>query len=146
MVFLGILGLGITLRYYRLEQPQLWLDELLRLVRFSSPDLLSNLRDISADVAAVPLDYLVQNFFVWLWGVSEFSARFHAALCGSLSLLVFYGFVRQVLNQRTAQIATLMLAVFPLHLFYSREGANYSLFFLLSLPRKGSYHTLPVCN
>ncbi|UCF38042.1 MAG: glycosyltransferase family 39 protein [Acidobacteriota bacterium] len=124
---------GIPLRFVRLDQPQLWLDELLRLVRFSSPTLWGNLSDLRQDVAAAPLDYVIQGIFVDWWGLSEFSARFHAALFGCLAIPVIYWVAKKILSSTESGICALLLAVFPLHVFYSREGANYSLFFLLTL-------------
>ena len=88
--FLIILSLGIFLRFYDLTQPQLWLDEIIQIVRFSHASLLENLYDLRQEIAAVPLDYMAQSLFLRMWGVSEFSARFHAALFGVFSLFCIY--------------------------------------------------------
>jgi uncharacterized membrane protein len=47
--------------------------------------------------------------------------------------LAIYWLSRKFFSNRTAGISALLLAVFPLHVYYSREAANYSLFFLLTL-------------
>jgi uncharacterized membrane protein len=124
---------GVPLRFYKLSEPQLWLDELLRLVRFSHSSLWESFNDLRQDVAAVPLDYMIQQTVVQYGGFSEFTARFHAAFFGSLSLVAIYWLSKQFLSSRTAGINAVLTAVFPLHIFYSREAANYSLFFLLTL-------------
>ena len=131
--------LGIFLRFYKLGHPQLWLDEIIQLVRFSHRTLWENLVDIHTDIAAVPLDYMVQQLFVMLWGTSEFSARFHAAIFGSLSLLCIYWIGKSILSHRAARFAVLALAVYPLHRFYSQEGRGYSLFFFLTLCTYGLF-------
>jgi uncharacterized membrane protein len=175
--FLIILSLGIFLRFYGLTQPQLWLDEIIQIVRFSHVTLIENVYDLRQEIAAVPLDYMIQRLFLRMWGVSEFSARFHAALFGTLSLFCIYWLgatiqsvesstvtgahsrgieesgtassntdqvIEQTQNtddseqpirnlQTSGLFSMFLLAVYPLHLFYSQEGRNYSLFFFLTL-------------
>ena len=128
-----VLLIGAVLRFFGLSEPQLWLDELLQLALFSQDTLLENLAELTRQVAAAPLDYLVQSAFVRSFGPWELGSRLHAAIFGSLSLPLFYAIVRRILGPREALVATLFLAVYPLHVFYSREGRNYSLFVFLSL-------------
>ena len=172
--FLMVLSLGFSLRFYGLDQPQLWLDEIIQIVRFSHPTLMESLYDLRSEIGAVPLDYMIQNLFLSIWGMSEFAARFHAAVLGVVSLLCIYWLGKSILNdecpvlkrspplQASQAVATgtanhslertserhghpewrfrmcglfsmFLLAVYPLHVFYSQEGRNYSLFFLLTL-------------
>jgi len=80
---LSALIVGVILRFAELSSRQLWLDELIQLVRFSDPSLLVRLKNVANDIAAAPLDYMVQRFTMSLLGShSPFAARFHAAVFG----------------------------------------------------------------
>jgi len=133
---LAIIAVGAFLRFHNLGSAQLWLDELLRLVRFSHPTLWECLLDLRQDVAAVPLDYMIQQAVLNLLGFSEFAARLHAALFGCLAVAALYTLGKEILQEKAALCASLLMAVYPLHVYYSQEGANYSLFCLLTI---GSY-------
>lgn len=133
LVFLAIFLSGISLRLYNLHLPQLWMDEIIQLVTFSQPTLRDNLHLLSTQVATAPLDYLIQSVFVSLWGAEEFGARFHAALFGCLTLPCFFALAQQLLGRSSAALATFLLATYPLHISYSQEGRNYSLFCFLTV-------------
>lgn len=134
MAVLALIALGGTIfRFAGLGRRQLWLDEIIQLKRFSGPNLLDNVVGLKHEIAAAPLDYLVQAGFVNLWGAGEWAARFHAALFGCLSLPLFYLTARKLFGARVALWALVCFAVYPLHYHYSREGRNYSLFLFLTL-------------
>jgi mannosyltransferase len=129
----SIFALAVFLRFYRLGDKQLWLDELLQVIHSSPQRFRELLLAITEDRGATPLDYLVQHVFVNVLGHSEFAVRFHAALFGALSIPVLYLLTRDLLDRRTAYLASLLYAVYPLHHHYSQEGRPYSLFTLLTL-------------
>src|SRR2546427_15946 len=64
---------------------------------------------------------------------SEFALRFHAALFGTLTILVLYYLVRSVFDERVALITSILYAVYPLHHNYSQESRPYALFTLLTV-------------
>lgn len=134
------LGVGILLRLYGLGDPQLWLDELIQVSRSNLPSWSAVLQDVRSETAAVPLDYLLQSLFVHWLGSAAWAVRLHAALFGCLSLAVMYWLGVRLFRPLGAQagrwggvLSLLMLAFYPLHIFYSQEGRNYSLFFFLTL-------------
>jgi mannosyltransferase len=129
----SIVAVAAFLRFYRLGEKQLWLDELLQVIHSSPHQLNQLLLAITKDRGATPLDYLVQHLFVALLGHSESAVRFHAALFGTLSVVVVYLLTRDLLDRRTACLASLLYAVYPLHHHYSQEGRPYSLFTFLTL-------------
>jgi uncharacterized membrane protein len=129
----SIFALAVFLRFYRLGDKQLWLDELLQVIHSSPQRFRELLLAITEDRGATPLDYLVQHVFVNVLGHSEFGVRFHAALFGALSIPVLYLLTRDLLDRQTAYLASLLYAVYPLHHHYSQEGRPYSLFTLLTL-------------
>ncbi|MGQ9598066.1 MAG: ArnT family glycosyltransferase [Anaerolineae bacterium] len=61
---------------------------------------------------------------LWLIGDNIMGLRFPAALIGTLTVPVFYLFVRDLWGQRTALLSTLLLATYDYHIHYSRLGAN----------------------
>jgi uncharacterized membrane protein len=95
-----VVFLGAFLRFYDLSGRQLWLDELIGLACCSHPTLRECLLDIRGEVAAVPLDYMLQ--FLQLWRLSEFTARFHAAFFGTASLLAIYWIARSLFSRQTS--------------------------------------------
>ena len=139
LLFSLIFVLGALLRFCNLGERQLWVDEIIRLQCFSHPTFRENLAEVMNIVAATPLDFMIQDFFVTLWGQSEFGVRFHAAFFGSLSLAMIYWLGKRFFSVPVSLLATLLFAVYPLHHRYSQEGGNYSLFCFLAL---SSYYCL----
>ena len=136
----AVLAAGILLRFSGLGEPQLWLDELIQISRSTQPGWEAILQDVRSETAAVPLDYLVQGVFVQILGTSAWAARLHAALLGCLSLGLMYWLGARLLGWLDGPAArwggllsTFLLAFYPLHIFYSQEGRNYSLFFFCTL-------------
>ena len=132
-LFSIIVALGALLRFVNLGQRQLWVDEIIQLQSFSHSSLGESLASVINIVAAAPLDFMIQHLFVILWGQSEFAARFHAALFGSLSLPALYWVGKRFFSTQVALLGMLLFALYPLHHQYSQEGRNYSLFCFLSL-------------
>src|SRR3989344_1461504 len=93
-----------------------------------------------------PANIYLTSIVVKFFGLSEFSARFTSAFFGTLTILVTYFLVLEILrnesvflkNEKTKKIVALissfLLAISPWHLQFSRTGfeANVGLFFLLT--------------
>jgi mannosyltransferase len=130
-----ILALAALLRFWGLGVKQLWLDEILQVLH-SSPNSLRGILDaVVLDRGGAPLDYAVQHIFMsGLGGSIEWSARFHAALFGVLSVLLVYLVCREIFsNERLSLLSALLFCIYPFHQRYSQEGRPYSLFVLLTL-------------
>ena len=67
------------------------------------------------------------------FGLGVMSYRLPAVLAGILGLLVMFPIARRWIGTWPAWIATLVLSVHPLHIYYSRNARTYSLVFLLTL-------------
>jgi uncharacterized membrane protein len=130
--FWFVLIFGALIRFCGLGHKQLWLDELIQAVRSSPSSLRSVLESVADDRAQAPLDYIVQHYLARVLGQSEFALRFHAALFGTLTILVLYYLVRTVFDERVALITSILYAVYPLHHDYSQESRPYALFTLLT--------------
>jgi 4-amino-4-deoxy-L-arabinose transferase-like glycosyltransferase len=70
--------------------------------------------------------YLLVPVFALL-GVSVISLRLANLLIGAIALLLAWGFAREFLDERVAAVSTLLLAVNPSFIFWTRIGASVSL-------------------
>jgi 4-amino-4-deoxy-L-arabinose transferase-like glycosyltransferase len=128
---------GLSLRFYRLSNQSLWTDEVSSIKTARVP--LSQITQVSGAV-----NNCLPTYFLLLRVVLgdadrdiEFRARWVSALAGGLSVPLLIGVVFCWRRQwSTALLAGLLLAVNPLHLWYSQEVRAYAtmLFFgLLTL-------------
>lgn len=128
---------GFSLRFYRLSNQSLWTDEIASIATARVP--LSQITQESAKV-----NNCLPTYFLLLRAVLgdsnreiEFRARWLSALAGALSVPLLIGVVYLWRRQWVAALlAGLLLAVNPLHIWYSQEVRAYAtmLFFgLLAL-------------
>jgi mannosyltransferase len=119
----GLIALSFALRFYRLGAWGFDSDETFTL-RDSLHLRLSNPR---------PVFYLLNHYVVQpLVPLNEFGLRLLAALFGVLAVPALYFVVRRLAGTRAALFAALLLAVSPLHVYYSQFARYWSLVFLLS--------------
>jgi len=118
---------GLTLRFYRLSNQSLWTDEVSSIKTARVP-----LSQITQESGAV--NNCLPTYFLLLRAVLgegnrdiEFRARWLSALAGGLSVPLLIGVVFCWRRQwGTALLAGLLLAVNPLHLWYSQEVRAYA--------------------
>ncbi|MEM7587326.1 MAG: glycosyltransferase family 39 protein, partial [Acidobacteriota bacterium] len=133
-----IFALGAYLRLVDLTGPSLWLDEIIHLqVTRSLADepWYQHALGVS-EVAGVtengPLYYRLQ-----IWGQKlapgELGVRLFPAIVGILTLPLMAVTARRIGGPHLAVVATLLLAVSPLHVYFSREGRPYYLLMTLTL-------------
>lgn len=122
-----ILALG--LRLYHLTRLSLWLDEGFTVFysRFSWPALLG-LRG-QYDVHP-PLYYALVKLVAPVLS-DEVAGRAVSAVAGTLTVVVLYRLAALLAGPRVALVAALVLALSPLHVWYSQEGRMYALAVLL---------------
>lgn len=144
-----ILVLGAYLRLADLGGPSLWLDEILHLqvTRSLAEEPwyrhLTGVREIKGGTENGALYYRLQ-----IWGQmlapGETGARLFPAIFGILSLPLMALTGRLLGGRLVALVATFLLAVSPLHVYFSREGRPYyllmamALLLLYALLRRGS--------
>src|SRR6187551_919384 len=123
LVPLGLFVVALAIRLYGIENRSIWMDEdhQARCILRGKFDLSMLTR--SAEQQQPPLDYYLEYLgFEW-FGVTPLGARFHAAVLGSLTVLVVYLLLRRVFESRlTILLGTLLALLHPLMLYYSREG------------------------
>ncbi|MFA5356849.1 MAG: glycosyltransferase family 39 protein [Candidatus Omnitrophota bacterium] len=72
----------------------------------------------------------LSNQFIYYWqrlGKDEFTLRMSAVIFGMLAVLVIYRVAKHVFSRKAGIIAAFILAVSPIHIYYSREVRVYSL-------------------
>ena len=124
---------GLGLRFYRLSNQSLWTDEVSSLITARSS--LNQIFDRSAELNSLPTYFLLLREVVGFRNENiEVRARLISVVAGALSIPAFMGVV--FLWRRdwvVAVLAGILLAINPLHLWYSQETRNYSLMLCLGL-------------
>lgn len=125
---LVLVALATAARWFGIGAESLWLDEATSLIlaRMSVPELV---RWTALDIHP-PLYYTLLHFWRYL-GESEAAIRSLSALAGVLNVLVIAALGRTLFERRTGWIAGLLLALAPLHVWYSQEARMYAWIALL---------------
>jgi mannosyltransferase len=129
----GLLAVGVALRFYRLGAQSLWTDEFLSLVDTTViyhhesfwGSLVHNLHG--------PLFSLALYAGWQTAGLNEFWLRFPSAVAGCLALWAIYRLASDLYDSHTGWWALLLLALSPFHIWYSQEARNYSFLILFSI-------------
>ena len=123
LVLLPLL-IGAVLRLHGLGAESIWLDEATSILLGQS-DIPTLIRTAAQDIHP-PLYYLFLHFWLYL-GESEFMARALSAFLGVISIAVIYQLGAKLYEERTGLVSALLLAVSPLHIWYSQEARMYVL-------------------
>jgi len=130
LMLAGLLFLAGFLRFYALGTESIWLDEATSLV--VADNTPAQIVTITAEDIHPPLYYLILR--AWLvFGRSEAALRSLSAVIGVLSVAALYGLGRALWSPTAGAIAALLLAVSPLHIWYSQETRMYGLALLWSI-------------
>ncbi len=132
LVLLTLLGFG--LRVFRLRNQSFWIDEVISVMAAQGP--LKGIYQRSVLAAnSLPTYFVMLKPFVTQSGPNiEFRARLLCVIAGAFSVPVFVGVVYWWRKRRgTALLAGTLLAVNPLHLWYSQEVRGYAVMLLFGL-------------
>lgn len=135
----GLAGLtlfALGLRLYRLGAQSLWIDEVssVEVAAQSLSEIITNYqpgRHPWHGSEQAPLAFALMHLF-YRPDAIEVSARLPFALLGTLTVPVVYACARQWVEARTAWLAAALLAIAPLHVWYSQDARWYALWILLS--------------
>jgi len=119
--------LGVILRLYKLGSHNLWFDEL-GTILYTSLSIFK-----SGNAFSHHLYYVILKYWIFLFGKSELSLRFPSVLFGILSILLIYRLGRITFNRKVGIISAFILAISPMHIWYSQEARGYSLSVLLTM-------------
>ena len=129
----AIVVVAVFLRFDRLGQPSFWLDEILGQIVMARSAELPFWRWLGGvHPQHGPLYYLTQ-LLGRAAGESEWAGRLCAALFGVVTVPLMWTTARRATTDTaTAAASALLLAVSPLHVYYSREARPYTLLILLT--------------
>ncbi len=122
-----------ALRFYQLGRLSFWYDEVvtMRLARSGSPRALFE-RLFEIDATRAPLHPLILEFWLKLFGTSEFAARSFSVLCGVATIILIYQIGWKAFDKRTGLWAAWLAAFSPVLVVYSREARMYAWLVLVS--------------
>lgn len=121
-----ILTIGLILRLISLNQ-SLWLDEAINVLATKNFSLFGIILEYSK------YDFHPPGYFalLWIWtkafGWSEISVRAPSVIFGVTTVLLTYLIGKNLVDRKTGLIAALLLAINPLHIYYSQEARMYAL-------------------
>ncbi len=126
-----VLLLAFCLRILRLDFQPLWWDEGYS-VWFATHSL-GQMAALTAEDIHPPLYYVLLHGWTWLFGTGPVALRLLSVVFGALAVPAIYLAGRQLTgSRRAALLAAGLLAINPLHVFYSQEIRMYGLVALLS--------------
>jgi len=125
-----IVFLGTFLRVYNIDSKELWYDEAVtsKIVSYQYNEIFT----LSKADFHPPLYYVVLKSWVTIFGDSELSLRFPSVIFGVLTIVATYFLAKYVTsNTKKALWASLIIAINPFLIIYSKEARSYSLMALL---------------
>jgi uncharacterized membrane protein len=128
---LGIICLGFIIRALYLNDQALWYDEMAQ-ASVAAADWKDLLPLVTLHTSP-PLDYILMKLVMLLFGKADWVIRMPAFLFGVASIYVFYLLARALTDRENGLLATALLALSPMAVFYSQEARMYALFLFLSL-------------
>jgi hypothetical protein len=125
----AIFVLALLLRLQNFTVRPLWNDEGFTILytRMPWPDVLG-LRG-PYDIHP-PLYYAAVKLF-GLFAPEYLAGRLLSVIAGSLTILVLYDLTRRLANHRAAFVASILLALSPIHIWYSQEARQHALTLLV---------------
>ncbi len=118
------------LRIVGLGKESIWLDEATSLViaRMNLPSVVA----WAAGDIHPPLYYLTLHFWLVL-GDSEFAVRALSAVLGIVAIVATYALANELFGGRVGLLAAALLALAPLHIWYSQQARMYVMVTVLSV-------------
>ncbi len=125
MLFLIIIT-AFILRVISLNQ-SLWLDEAINILATQKYSLLGIITEYAKGDFHPPGYFIV----IWIWaklfGTNEIVVRIPSVIFGLLTVYIIYLIGQKLHSKRLGLISALLLAINPLHVYYSQEARMYSL-------------------
>jgi hypothetical protein len=141
LMLLGVTAGALLLRFHRLEEWGLWVDELFSVQHAAelaaggmTYRFFANLPTVIAlELSGVDLSSVGPRE-IWTWraaGITEWNMRAHVALLGAVSILILGLLGVRTFGARVTVVLCLLLALSPWHLWMSQSSRFYVQLFLL---------------
>ena len=131
ILLLLCLLLAAALRTLRLGFQPLWWDEGYSVWFATHP--LAEMAALTAQDIHPPFYYALLHGWAALLGTGPAALRLLSVIIGVVTIPLLYLVARRMLSARAALLATLLLTISPLHVYYSQEVRMYGLVALLSV-------------
>ena len=122
----AIVALAAVLRFYKLGEWSMWVDEGMTYVRAAT----GNLSDQGPLYATAPLNFLVTRAIISAFQPSLFWLRFFPAVCGVLGVAAILWSGSRLAGPVAGLVAGLLLALSPWHIDWSQNARHFSAVFL----------------
>ncbi len=130
-LILGLIILALVLRLFGITHLSLWYDESIDVYNANQLSFWETLTYARPYHQHPPLFYTTLNVWVHIVGWSEFAVRFLSVITAFGTLLITYYIARRWLNSRLGLTSLLLLAISPLHIYWSQSIRPYSWFTFL---------------
>jgi len=121
---LALTVIGGVLRFFHLANQSLWVDEMLTWSAIQPGGSLSFVQQF-IDTIQGPL-YLAATWPLLHLNDTPLMMRLPAAVVGTATIPLFGYLAFRTVSARAAQLALLLLAINPFHIWYSQEGRGYA--------------------
>jgi mannosyltransferase len=121
----ALLLIAATLRAVNLTGESLWRDEI-DIIRFALGPSQEILTSFTRTGFNGPF-YIVLMRLWLLGGVNDFTLRYFSLLCGVALVAVVFVLAKRMFGVRAAFVAAWLMAISPVHIWYSGEGKMYTL-------------------
>lgn len=129
-----ILILGAGLRFGALGQESLWADEYHSLINASQPDWRAVCASAWNQGVQAPY-FLILHAWIRVAGQSDLALRLPSAIFGLFSIFLMYRWGLLIFRKSATQalLAAALLALSPMHVWYSQEARPYALQIMVEL-------------
>lgn len=123
--FAAVVIVGAAVRISHLEHLSLWLDE--GFTALYSQQQWRSVAGLKGFYSPHPPLYFLLVKVSDLFVANELAGRLISVVTGIATIPVFYALMAKVLDRRAAFVGALVLALSPIHLYYSQEARMYAL-------------------
>ena len=128
----AIVLLALALRLYKLNQESVGFDEAFSMTACRA-SIAGMMRILIDDFVHPPLHYLALRGWLDIFGSGVVQARMFSVLFGTLAVAMLYMLTDYLLDQRSALLASLLLAISQLNIQFAQEARPYAQFLFLFL-------------
>jgi hypothetical protein len=129
---------GSGLRLYQIKT-QIIADDEWHAVRMVDLDFFTIASHFGESDVSIPIA-LFYRLVIATFGLSEWIMRAPVLFCGLLSLVVFPLIVRRFFDQKTSVLFAWLLAISPIHVYYSRFARPYSIALFFGFCGVSAFH------
>lgn len=129
----AVLVVALVVRVRALTAESLWMDEVYSITYATERSTLAILTELPLEDPHPPLYYLLLRGWTAVFGTSTVATRSLSVVFGVAAVGLLFALGRRLYDRETATIASAMLALSGMHLYFSQDTRMYSLYTALSV-------------